>query len=84
MAKKVLKHRKVRTGEKAGRRQMCLGTKRVNAISGVEQSLGLIKAKKNNQEGDFGEQREQSHLGRKKRKKLGSEPERAEQERIEK
>lgn len=47
---------------------MCLGTKRVKAISGVEQSLGLIKAEKNNQEGDFGEQRKQSHLGRKKRK----------------
>lgn len=55
---------------------MCLGTKRANAISGAEQSLGLIKAEKNNQEGDFGEQREQSHLGRKKRNKLGSGPER--------
>lgn len=46
---------------------MVLGTKRVNAISGVERSLGLIKAEQNNQEGDFGEQREQSHLGRKKK-----------------
>lgn len=84
MAKKILKCRKVRTGEKAWRRQMCLGTKRVNAISGVERSLGLIKAEQNNQEGDFGERREQSHLGRKKRKKLGSGPERGEQGRVEK
>lgn len=47
---------------------MCLGTKRVNAISGVERRLGLIKAEQNNQ-GDFGEKRQQSHLGRKKKKK---------------
>lgn len=63
---------------------MCLGTKRVNVISGVERSLGLIKAEQNYQEGDFGEQREQSHLGRKKRKKLGSGPERGEQGKVEK
>lgn len=48
---------------------MCLGTKRVNAISGVERRLGLIKAEQNNKEGDFGEQREQSHLGRKKKER---------------
>lgn len=63
---------------------MCLGTKRVNIVSEVEQSLGLIKAEQNNQEGDFGEQTEQSHLGRKQRKKLGSGPERGEQEGAEK
>lgn len=37
---------------------MCLGKKRVNAISGVERSPGLFKEEQNNQEGDFGEQRE--------------------------
>lgn len=63
---------------------MYLGIKRVNTLSGVERSLGLIKAEQNNQEGDFGEQGKQSHLGRKKRKKLGSGPGRGEEGRVEK